>query len=929
MLFTLPPIYISVNKLTVRLLTICLSVCFLQSMAQKLTLPPTVNSINKHSSSPTNSGLSYNQEKLVTLAKINRWPLIKNYANNKILTLHSIDIFGEPVYYTTHNILALTGTKTAALQSGGALGLALTGSLPALSGRIAIWDGGNVRTSHVELNARIKNQENTTDIFNDHATHLVGTMAAIGKNSAAKGMAPEASVNVWDYTDDIAEMNAAAANLLISNHAYGPILGWIYNPTRPGKDNNLKWEWWGNTSVSTNEDFRFGYYDDKAREWDRMAYNNPNYLIVKSADNKRIENGPPDGFAYFLKDTDLTSTAARYRNNAYDIMPAEATAKNILTVGAADMNVTNGRVEDFSVANFSGWGPTDDGRIKPDLLGVGKGIVSPIALTDNTYATYSGTSSASANVSGALLLLQELFYKNNSYFMRSATLKGLAIHTAQKPTNDLAPNYEYGWGLLDTEKAAKCIINKEKSEYLSEKTLAQNGTYSQKFVASGNGPLTVTICWTDPEALVTTISSKTVDDNSSKLINDLDLRVNNGADVYMPWILDPANPQKIATKGDNFRDNVEQIIIEKPNAGDVYTVMIGHKRKLKNESQHYTIIVSGLMPQDCNAAVKIITGSDTTLCGNAKMPLNIKGGAGFDYEWLKNGEIMAITTQPQVMIDQEGLYAVRAVGYQCTGTSTNVRVRVLNLTSNITPSSTITVCASSPVTLSSTTTGNRYQWFYNGKEIENANNTTLAVSEAGQYSLATSSDACTAISKTTRVLAMANRPIVSTNTGIDIPQGGSIRLTTQSAEDTQYQWYWNDEAIRTATGPRLTASKAGHYSVRIAQNGCVLYSKSLKLQLLYGTKADNSIKSTIWGQSLKLYPNPARESLYVTYDSEDSYNLEASIVSLDGITFRKAPLNDNGIVFYSIFDLTNLPSGSYLIRVSDGVRSVSKIFVKY
>ena len=176
--------------------------------------------------------------------------------------------------------------------------------------------------------------------LSDHATHLAGTLVARGVNPEAKGMAFGAQLTVWDYTDDLPELTAAAPNLLISNHAYGPVVGWINNPARPGANPDLKWEWWGNPAVSSVEDYLFGFYTTKARDLDRVAYNNPYYLMVRSADNKRGETGPPAGTSYFLKDTDTKSTAIRSRNDAYDVIPAEATAKNVLTVGAADLKFT-------------------------------------------------------------------------------------------------------------------------------------------------------------------------------------------------------------------------------------------------------------------------------------------------------------------------------------------------------------------------------------------------------------------------------------------------------------------------------------------------------------------------------------------------------------------------------------------------------------
>ena len=147
----------------------------------------------------------------------------------------------------------------------------------------------------------------------------------------------------------------------------------------------------------------------------------------------------------------------RSRNDADDAIPSEANAKNILTVGSAAIQLQGTTITDFKVADFSGWGPTDDGRIKPDLLGVGSNIISSIASSNNAYATLSGTSTASANVSGSLILLQELFYRRRNYFMRSATLKGLVLHTASTPKGKVGPSYEYGWGLLNAEKAAQVV----------------------------------------------------------------------------------------------------------------------------------------------------------------------------------------------------------------------------------------------------------------------------------------------------------------------------------------------------------------------------------------------------------------------------------------------------------------------------------------
>lgn len=50
--------------------------------------------------------------------------------------------------------------------------------------------------------------------------------------------------------------------------------------------------------------------------------------------------------------------------------------------------------------------------------------------------------------------------------------------------------------------------------------------------------------------------------------------------LFLPWRLDPANPEQPAVTGDNTLDNVEQVVVAPPSAG-TYTVRITHKGSLR------------------------------------------------------------------------------------------------------------------------------------------------------------------------------------------------------------------------------------------------------------------------------------------------------------------------------------------------------------
>lgn len=543
-----------------------------------------------------------NRAKALELARKYGWIIEKEYKDGTVISLQGVDATGWPVYYITYNSTSATTTRTNQLWAGGSLGLSLNGGSSNLANKLAIWDGGRVRASHQELTGRVIQKDNPTK-ESDHATHVAGTMMAGGVNPLAKGMAfGYKSLLAYDFNGDNAEMAEAAKDLLISNHSYGSLAGWRYNSDRKGTDEDPYWEWWGNTAVSSEEDFTFGYYNNEAATWDEIAYNAPYYLIVKSAGNNRAENGPEVGKPYLQRKSNGTFELVKSRpasiskNDAYDVISTTGTAKNILTVGAVGaLSDGYNQPQDVRMASFSSWGPTDDGRIKPDLMGTGVEVLSTYSSNDRSYQVQSGTSMASPNVSGTLLLLQEHYANlNNGKFMRAATLKGLAIHTADEAGAAAGPDYQYGWGLLNAEQAASVISNSAGTHLLEERALKQGEAQTLEVTASGKGPLKVTISWTDPKGTVTSVGSKALNNRTPRLVNDLDIRISGNGKDYLPWTLDPADPEAAAKPGDNVLDNVEQILIADAVPGMKYTITIKHKGNLKDGPQAFALLASGV-----------------------------------------------------------------------------------------------------------------------------------------------------------------------------------------------------------------------------------------------------------------------------------------------------------------------------------------------
>lgn len=547
-------------------------------------------------------------EQLQLLARQKGWDLVRTQKNGGISILAGIDDAGMPLYLSTeNNITAAATIGTNKLWPGAISGLNLSGASASVKDKLAIWDGGKVRGTHAELVGRVLQKDGAVSI-SDHSTHVAGTLIASGVNTLAKGMSfGQQELLAYDFNNDVTEMLTAAPDLLVSNHSYGFNAGWNFNETQN------RWEFLG--QAGTTEDYKFGYYSSQAQTWDSIAYNAPYYLIVKSAGNNRDVNGPAVGQPYWRYDASNTMVNAGNRpagissNDSYDILSLNSTAKNILLVGAINPIAAGyGKPEDVQMSSFSSWGPTDDGRIKPDVVADGVNLLSSVGTSDNAYATFSGTSMSSPNASGSLLLLQEYYAQLHSgSFMRSATLKGLVIHTADEAGTSPGPDYRFGWGLINMAKAAAIITANNSTQLIQENTLNSGGSFSLPVIASGNGTITATISWTDPKAVVESIATA-LNNNTPKLVNDLDIVIKKGATVYRPWILNPANPSAIAATGDNTLDNVEKIEIPDAVPGAAYTIEVTHKNVLQRGSQAYSLIVSGVGGQAYCASSASNTG---------------------------------------------------------------------------------------------------------------------------------------------------------------------------------------------------------------------------------------------------------------------------------------------------------------------------------
>jgi hypothetical protein len=546
--------------------------------------------------------------------------------DGSVYFLQRITPEGRLIYINTKNRESGTLIKADQLYSGGSVGINISGQNMVAG----VWDGGQVRDTHELLSGKTGMQldqlfdgSGDNHAGNNHQTHVSGTI--VGKDIAiqpsARGIAFNASAQNYDWDNDLTEMTSfAGSGYLISNHSYG----YANDDTTPA--------------------WQFGAYDNQARQWDLLLKNAPDYLPFIAIGNEQQSSGNAS-------------------KAGYDIVTGTSTAKNVMTVGAV-----NG---DKSMSDYSNWGPTDDGRIKPEIVAKGTGINSSVfadpdtnSPSDNAYSgngeSSSGTSYAAPAAAAGGLLLQQYYNSLNSTYMKAATLKAIMLTTAED-LGQTGPDNKFGWGLLDLEKAANAIKNKSssgnptaqqvqdtdsKGAFIEEITynIATNETERRVTIrASGTEPLIAAIAWTDDEGPEQQ-EDDGVDPTTSRLVHEFDLVVRHTASgVYTrPWKpTTMANPSASATLQTGWFDgnpnNYKQVIITNPIANAEYTVHIRKKSSSPSTLKPLSLIVTGTSTQVCpstltltNPANNLSTGTTTfqasqtitasnTITGNANV----------------------------------------------------------------------------------------------------------------------------------------------------------------------------------------------------------------------------------------------------------------------------------------------------------------------
>ncbi|CAG1004116.1 Serine protease AprX [Methanosarcinales archaeon] len=447
--------------------------------------------------------------------------------------------------------------------------------------------GVNDTTMHDDIEGRIValidlSGNGAADTFSGHGTHVAGSVLGNGARSGGqfKGMAPGAQLvfQAVESTRDSLSGIPSDLNILFQQ---------AYDQGARIHSNS-----WGYINYN-------GVYNFDSKDTDNFVWNHQDMLILFAAGNEGV-----DGNSNGVIDQD-------------SIAPP-ATAKNSLSIGSSENNRTllnyiySTFLEDGAIyfpsepinsdkladnidglAAFSGRGPTDDGRIKPDVVAPGTFVLSlrsSAAVNGlwgdyNAYYRYSGgTSMSTPIVAGIAALARQYYVQNESITPSAALLKATIINGAHNMTPgqygtgatqeiQTRPDYAQGWGRVDIENSLFPASPRAMRYYDNSTGLSTSQYWNVSYnVNNSSEPLRVTLVWSDypgvPYAGIT-------------LVNNLDLTVTGPNGTYY------------GNGAPDNRNNVEQVELISPSSGS-YTIRV-NGTNIPQGPQPFAVVISGAL----------------------------------------------------------------------------------------------------------------------------------------------------------------------------------------------------------------------------------------------------------------------------------------------------------------------------------------------
>ena len=414
----------------------------------------------------------------------------------------------------------------------------------------------------------------TADQNSGHGTHVACTVLGDGtRDSRYDGVAPEAQLYFQALEHDAQDT------------FYSPSLNSLFNSAYSAgvRTHTNSWGDYQNYGSYTTDSEDV---DDRANAYDRYYSGYDGLTILFAAGN----DGPGAG----------------------SVSPP-ATAKNPITVGSTQNRYSGAG----NIMQSSARGPTDDGRIKPDIMAPGGYVRSCRAQEAQDtggsswqsawYLEYSGTSMAAPNAAGAATLvreyLEEIAQRSSP---QGALVKSMLILGADDIGTRDIPNNNEGWGEVNLRNTLSPTGNR--GIWVDDRNSLSAGTsrdFSLNVTQTGQ-PLKIVLAWSDHRG--SRFSSK-------QLVNDLNLElIAPDGTTYLGNVFSGGHSVTGGVADDT--NNVEVTLVDSAVSG-IWTARVTDVNHGGPRAQQFAISASGVGINDLRPDMAVIPG---TIQASAEIP---------------------------------------------------------------------------------------------------------------------------------------------------------------------------------------------------------------------------------------------------------------------------------------------------------------------
>jgi hypothetical protein len=404
-------------------------------------------------------------------------------------------------------------------------------------------------------------------------------------------------------------------------------------------------------------------------------------------------------------------------------MSAPGTAKNVITVGAAENVQPVGGFDGCGVsdadassandmASFSSRGPCLDGRAKPDLVAPGSHVSGGVPEAANPgpngtgnicasqwsvcglvgspffpagqqlFTISSGTSHSAPAVTGGAALLRQFFLNTLGSAPSAAMTKAFLINSARYLTgngaNDDLWSSSQGMGEMNLGTAFDGVARIVRDEVAADLFTASGQTRTfTGTIGDPTRPFRVTLAWSDAPGSTTGNAYK----------NNLDLIVTVAGSIYKGNVFSGGN--SVSGGSADLRNNVESVFLP-PGSGTSYTVTVtaaninsdGVPGNGATLDQDFALVIYNT--ESIAPVITSIQPTNTTLLSGQAFSLTVaaSGGGPLGYQWNLNGTNipganLSVYSVPLAQPSDSGIYVAIVTNALGRATSAPVSVTVI------------------------------------------------------------------------------------------------------------------------------------------------------------------------------------------------------------------------------------------------------------